>query len=81
MKVFQPETTFFITFLQGFQIFKILDIRLWEIGAKRRLNGTSKVNRQTHGHTHGHMDGHLDLEAFQNWIITYGDVKWWISNE
>ena len=46
------------------------------MGVKRRLNGTSKVNRQTHGLTHGHMDGHLDLEAFQNWIITYGNVKW-----
>ena len=30
---------------------KILDIRLWEVGAKRRLNGTSKsehTDRQTH---------------------------------
>ena len=27
---------------------KILDIRLREVGAKRRLNGTSKVNRRTH---------------------------------
>ena len=26
---------------------KILDIRLWEVEAKRPLNGTSKVNRQT----------------------------------
>ena len=26
---------------------KIFDIRLWEVEAKRPLNGTSKVNRQT----------------------------------
>ena len=38
---------------------KMLDIPLWEVGAKKRLNGTSKVNsqtakqtnRQTHGRT------------------------------
>ena len=30
---------------------KILDIRLREVGAKRPLNGTSKVNRHTDGHT------------------------------
>ena len=40
----------------------MLDIRLWEVGAKRHLNGTSKVNRQTHTRTHGHTDGHFDLK-------------------
>ena len=30
-----------------------MDIRLREVGAKRRLNGTSKVNRQTDGQTDG----------------------------
>ena len=30
---------------------KILDIRHREMGAKRPLNGTSKVNRQTHTQT------------------------------
>ena len=35
---------------------KILDIRLREVGAKRPLNGTSKVNRQTDGQTDGHLD-------------------------
>ena len=35
---------------------KILDIRLREVGAKRPLNGTSKVNRQTHRRTHKHTD-------------------------
>ena len=44
---------------------KIFDIRLREVGAKRPLNGTSKVNRQTdrqtHGQTDGQTDGHFDL--------------------
>ena len=41
---------------------KILDIRLQEGGAKRPLNGTSKVNRQrTDGQTDGQTDGHFDL--------------------
>ena len=34
---------------------KVLDIRLWEVEAKRRLNGTSKsehTDRQTHKQTH-----------------------------
>ena len=31
---------------------KIWDIQLREVGAKRRLNGTSKMNTQTHGQTH-----------------------------
>ena len=35
---------------------KIFDIQLKEVGAKRRLNGTSKVNRQTHKSTYGHFD-------------------------
>ena len=41
---------------------KILDIRPWEVGAKRPLNGTSKVNRQTHTQTNRHTDGHFDLQ-------------------
>ena len=35
---------------------KILDIRLCEVGAKRPLNGTSKMNRQTDGRTNKHTD-------------------------
>ena len=35
---------------------KIFDIGLREVGAKRPLNGTSKVNRQTDGQTDGHFD-------------------------
>ena len=45
---------------------KILDIRLREVGAKRPLIGTSKVNRrtntQTHGQTDRQTDGHFDLQ-------------------
>ena len=44
---------------------KIFDIQLWEVGAKRPLNGTSKVNRQTDRETDrrtdGQRDGHFDL--------------------
>ena len=32
-----------------------MDIRLREVWAKRRLNGTSKVNRQTDTHTDRHL--------------------------
>ena len=35
---------------------KILDIQIWEVGAKGQLNGTLKVNRQTHRQTVKHMD-------------------------
>ena len=35
---------------------KILDIRLWEVGAKRRLNGTSKVDRHTDRRTDRRTD-------------------------
>ena len=36
-----------ISFPQGFESLKKLDIRLQEVGAKRRLDGTSKVNTQS----------------------------------
>ena len=35
---------------------KILDIQFREVGAKRPLNGTSKVNRQTHRQTNTQTD-------------------------
>ena len=38
---------------------KILDIQLWEVGAKRPLNGTSKVNRHTDGQTYTQHTGKL----------------------
>ena len=55
---------------------KILDIRLREVGAKRPLNGTSKVNRQTEGQTDGQTDGRTfrliesigpEGRCFENW--------------
>ena len=40
-----------------FSVFqKNLDIQIQEVGAKRRLNSTSKVNTHTHTQTHKHMD-------------------------
>ena len=39
-----------------YESLKILDIRLQEVGAKRRLNGTSKVNTHTNKQTNTHMD-------------------------
>ena len=54
--ILQPLLVFFLSETTSFHYFfpkdseylKILDIRLREEGAKRRFNGTSKVNRQTH---------------------------------
>jgi hypothetical protein len=40
---------------------KIFDIRLREVGAKRRLNGSSKVITQTDGWTDRQTHGHFDL--------------------
>ena len=36
-----------LLFFKDSESLKILDIRLWEVGAKRCLNGTSKVNTRT----------------------------------
>ena len=33
------------------------------MGAKRRLNGTSKVKRRMDGQTDGQTDGHFDLQT------------------
>ena len=45
-----------LLFPKDSEYLKILDIRLWEVGAKRTLSGTSKVNRQTHRWTDKHTD-------------------------
>ena len=58
-KIFKCETTFSITFPKDSEALNILDIRLQEVGAKRRLNGTSKsehTHRQTHRQTYRHFD-------------------------
>jgi hypothetical protein len=61
-KNFQILDHFFpLLFRKDSESLKILDIRLREVGAKRRLNGTSKVNTQTDTQTHGHTDGQIDL--------------------
>ena len=53
-KMLKSETSFFpLLFPKDSESLKFLDIRLREVGAKRRLNGTSKVNRRTNGQTDG----------------------------
>jgi hypothetical protein len=49
---------FSLLFPKDSESVNILDIRLREVGAKRGLNGTSKVNKQTdrHKHTYGQID-------------------------
>ena len=46
-KMLKSENTSFYFFPQGFRILTFLDIWLWEVGAKRCLNGTSKVITRT----------------------------------
>ena len=43
----------------------MLDIRLREVGAKRPLNGTSKVNRWTDGQTHRRTDTQTDISTYR----------------
>ena len=52
---------FSTTFAPGLQISKSFGHPTSGSGGKKTLNGTSKVNRQTHGHTDGYTDGHFDL--------------------
>ena len=42
-------------------LFPLLFPKDSEVGAKRLLNGTSKVNRHTHGQTNTQTDGNFDL--------------------
>ena len=46
---------FSLLFPKDSESLKIFDIRLWEKGAKRPLNGASKVNRHRDKQTHTHM--------------------------
>ena len=48
---------FSLLFPEDSKSLKLLDIQLWEVGAKRLWNGTSKVNTRTEGHTNGHFEG------------------------
>ena len=62
-KMFISETTSFHYFSPRIpNLKKILDIRLREVGAKRPLNGTSKVNRHTDRRTDTQTDRHFDLQ-------------------
>ena len=56
---------FILLFPKHSESLKILDIQLWEVGAKRRSNGTSKVNRQTDRRTDGQTDRQTDRRTFR----------------
>ena len=56
-KMFKSETTSLHYFSPRIpNLEKILDIRLWEVGANRRLTGTSKVNTHTDRQTDRRTD-------------------------
>ena len=60
---------------------KILDIQLREVGAKKRLNGTSKVNTQTDGQTDRRTFRLIESigpegRCFENLIITLFFQSW-----
>ena len=64
--IFKSETTSFYYFTPRIlNLYKILDIQLWEVGAKRRLNGTSKVNTHTDRRTDGQTDRQLDKLTYR----------------
>ena len=53
-------------FLRGdFRQFSNKNVHIWEVGAKRHLNGTSKVNRQTDRHTDGQTDRRTDKSTYR----------------
>ena len=54
-----------LLFAKDSESLKILDIRLREVGAKRPLNGTSKVNRQTDRQTDTQRDKHMDILTYR----------------
>ena len=63
VKVFKHETT---SFPKDSESLKIMDMRLWVVGANQRLNGTSKgnrpTNRQKNRQTNRHMDRHFEFK-------------------
>ena len=54
-----------ILFPRDSESLKIFDLRLWEVGAKRPLNGTSKVNRQTDTQTDTQTNTHMDISTYR----------------
>ena len=59
------EHFFPLLFPKDSESLRILDSRLREVGAKRRLNGTSKVNTHTHGQTDGRTDRQTDISTYR----------------
>ena len=55
-----------LLFPKDSEALKIFDIRIREVGAKRPLNGTSKVNRQTHRQTDRRTFRFIELELTDN---------------
>ena len=43
-----------LLFPKDFKYLKSLDIGLWEVGAKRQVNGVRKCDKQTNTQTHKH---------------------------
>ena len=61
-KRFQMRDHFFpILFSKNLESLNILAIQLWEVGAKRHLNGNSKVNRRTDKQTDKQTDTRTDI--------------------
>ena len=56
-----------LLFPKDSQSLTIFDIRLWEVGAKRHLNGSSKVNRRTDKQTDKQTDRRTNRRTF--WLI------------
>ena len=54
-----------LLFAKDSESLKILDIWCREVGAKRRLNCTSKVNRRTDGRTEGQTDTQTDILTYR----------------
>ena len=61
-KSFQIWDHFFkLPFHKDSEYLKSLNIGLWELGAKRPLNGVRKCDRQTHKQTHKHTNKHMNI--------------------
>ena len=79
IKSFQMWDHFFpLLFSKDSKSLKILDMRLREVGAKSRLNGTSKVNTQTNTHTNiltNRLIESIGSEGQMMWTLIH---KMWI---
>ena len=54
-----------LLFPKGYESLKIFYIQLWEMGTKRPLNGTSKVNRRTDRQTDTQTDRQTDISTYR----------------